>query len=139
MNMGESYPACPVKATTQGIGVRASAFTFQTLETTKILKNFYHKGASNQGSEVNENVESSAFPFLFRLVRLRGGSFLQELYDFEKILAVKKVNVDALALAPQRLIGRIRYLRRKPGMNNSNTVKSSRRPTIIKNEKPHLT
>jgi hypothetical protein len=34
------------------------------------------------------------FSFLFRL---RGGYFLQELYDFEKILAVKKVNVDALA------------------------------------------
>jgi hypothetical protein len=36
------------------------------------------------------------FPFLFRLIRLRGGYFLQELYDFEKILAVKKANADAL-------------------------------------------
>jgi hypothetical protein len=36
------------------------------------------------------------FPFLFRLIRLRGVSFLQELYDFEKILAVKKVNADTL-------------------------------------------
>jgi hypothetical protein len=36
--------------------------------------------------------EAVLFPFLFRLIRLRGGSFLQELYDFEKILAVKKVN-----------------------------------------------
>jgi hypothetical protein len=40
--------------------------------------------------------EAVLFPFLFRLIRLRGGSFLQELYDFEKILAVKKVNADAL-------------------------------------------
>jgi hypothetical protein len=57
----------------------ASAFTSQTLETTKILKNFYHKGASTQGS-----------------ICLRGGYFLQELYDFEKILAVKKANADTL-------------------------------------------
>jgi hypothetical protein len=60
------------------------------------LKNFYHKGASNQGSEANKDVGSSVFFFLFRLIRLRGGSFLQELYDFEKILAVKKVNADTL-------------------------------------------
>jgi hypothetical protein len=37
--------------------------------------------------------EAVLFLFLFRL---RGGSFLQELYDFEKILAVKKVNADTL-------------------------------------------
>jgi hypothetical protein len=35
------------------------------------------------------------FSFLFRLIRLCGGYFLQELYDFEKILAVKRVNADA--------------------------------------------
>jgi hypothetical protein len=34
--------------------------------------------------------EAALFPFLFRLIRLRGGSFLQELYEFEKILTVKK-------------------------------------------------
>jgi hypothetical protein len=40
--------------------------------------------------------EAVLFLFLFRLFRLRGGSFLQELYDFEKILVVKKVNADTL-------------------------------------------
>jgi hypothetical protein len=40
--------------------------------------------------------EAVLFLFLFRLFRLRGGSFLQELYDFEKILAVKKINADTL-------------------------------------------
>jgi hypothetical protein len=34
--------------------------------------------------------------FLLRLIRLRGGYFLQELYDFEEILTVKKANADAL-------------------------------------------
>jgi hypothetical protein len=47
--------------------------------------------------------EAVLFPFLFRLIRLRGGSFLQELYDFEKILAVKRVNVDTLLLNFHRL------------------------------------
>jgi hypothetical protein len=70
--------------------VRASAFAFQTLETTKTLKNFYHKGAQRR----IRMQEAMLFLFLFRL---RGGSFLQELYDFEKILAVKKVNADTLA------------------------------------------
>jgi hypothetical protein len=37
--------------------------------------------------------EAVFFPFLFRL---RGGYFLQELYDFEKILTVKKLNADTL-------------------------------------------
>jgi hypothetical protein len=41
--------------------------------------------------------ETVLFPFLFRLIRLRGGSFLQELCDFEKILTVKKVNADTLS------------------------------------------
>jgi hypothetical protein len=44
---------------------RASAFAFQTLETTKTLKNFYHKGASNQGSEANKDAGSSAFSLPF--------------------------------------------------------------------------
>jgi hypothetical protein len=72
--------------------VRASAFAFQTLKTTKILKNFYHKGAQRR-IRMQEVV---LFSFLLRLIRLRGGYFLQELYDFEKIMTVKKVNVDAL-------------------------------------------
>jgi hypothetical protein len=46
--------------------------------------------------------EAVLFPFLFRLIRLRGGSFLQELYDFEKILAVKRVNADTLGKMPRR-------------------------------------
>jgi hypothetical protein len=40
--------------------------------------------------------EAVLSPFLFRLFRLHGG-FLQELYDFEKILAVKKINADTLS------------------------------------------
>jgi hypothetical protein len=40
--------------------------------------------------------EAVLFPFLFRLIRLRGGYFLQELYDFEEILTVKKVSADTL-------------------------------------------
>jgi hypothetical protein len=46
--------------------------------------------------------EAVLFPFLFRL---RGGSFLQELCDFEKILTVKKVNADTLAGRPPQLTG----------------------------------
>jgi hypothetical protein len=34
--------------------------------------------------------------FLLRLIRLRGGYFLQELYYFHKILTVKKAHADAL-------------------------------------------
>jgi hypothetical protein len=40
--------------------------------------------------------EATLFFLLFRLIRLRGGYFLQELYDCEKILTVQKVNADAL-------------------------------------------
>jgi hypothetical protein len=62
------------------------------------LKNFYHKG--EEGAK-GKGKEGFSLKNLIRLrtkgsIRLRGVSFLQELYDFEKILAVKKVNVDTL-------------------------------------------
>jgi hypothetical protein len=55
---------------------RVSAFIFQALETTKILKNFYRKGASNQrfvepevrrtrGSRANKDAGSNAFSLPF--------------------------------------------------------------------------
>jgi hypothetical protein len=45
--------------------------------------------------------EAVLFSFLFRLFRLRGVSFLKELYDFEKILTFKKVNADTLPHRPK--------------------------------------
>jgi hypothetical protein len=82
----------------RGIGVY-----FSSAGNYKRLKNLYRKGASNQGSEANKDVGSNSF-FLFRLIRLRGGYFLQELYDCEKILTVQKVNADAPgAMRPLRL------------------------------------
>jgi hypothetical protein len=59
-----------------------------------------------KANKANKDVGSSSFfPLLFRLIRLRGGSFLQDLYDFEKILMAKKVNDVALQNRRRRRAG----------------------------------